>query len=109
MPFSETVMSGKQVILTCEGESRPAPTVEWLKNNRKIADFNVETSGNFLKTSKLTIKEVKYEDNGDYSCVFINGGWKVSRTVKLIVYGRFDIIYELLIISKRLKAKEREV
>ena len=88
LPYNETVVSGQQLKFTCIGESVPTPHVEWLKDNRKLNNADVQTSGNFKKTFNLTISDVRYKDHGEYTCAFSNYRGHVSSTVRLIVHGR---------------------
>lgn len=84
-----TKIAGAQVKFTCIGESIPAPHVQWLKNNKTINNAVLQTSGNFERTSQLTISDVMYKDSGEYTCVFTNYRGRFSSRARLVVNGGY--------------------
>ena len=82
---------GKTVSLNCSGEAIPFPKVKWLKGNHTVISdkhFAIATAGESTRTTSLTIKSVKYEDHGEYTCLYSNYRGIVNSTGRLVVYGR---------------------
>ncbi|XP_056132265.1 vascular endothelial growth factor receptor 2 isoform X3 [Lampris incognitus] len=57
--------------LTCDVAGTPRPTVIWTKNNRTVVKDSGVILSSFNQT--LTVKRVKKEDSGLYTCTACNG------------------------------------
>ena len=104
-PHSEVAISGSSVRLTCQGVSIPPPRVHWTKDNATVQRGLVNTSGDSVVTSHLTIPDVMYKDRGEYACVFSNYRGNVSSSVRLDVHGKtcreYAVIFILIILEGR--------
>ena len=74
-------VTGSEVRLTCETFGAPKPIVKWYHGNDELTGnrFNITSDGS------LTIKDVKYIDDGDYLCNATNRFGHVHAKGKLIV------------------------
>lgn len=78
-----TKVSGK-VVLECEF-SKPGLAIEWLKDDRTLKSSNkykIETDG---KTSRLTIQDIDFDDDGEYVITAKN----LKSTASVKVEGKF--------------------
>ena len=90
---TQTIITGKVTILTCQGKGNPRPTIAWLKNGQKIKKSNRVTlsssaSGDKLVTFELVITDTKYEDSGVYTCVIFNSMGGTNSSGTLLVHGK---------------------
>lgn len=79
-PMMRTV-TGSEVRLTCETFGAPKPLVKWYHGTDELTGnrFNITSDGS------LSIKEVKYIDDGDYLCNATNRFGAVHARGRLIV------------------------
>ncbi|XP_063442030.1 neural cell adhesion molecule 1-like [Mytilus trossulus] len=75
-----TVSENTRVILFCNFEGNPVPTITWTKNNIILGE-DVENSGR----SFYTINAVRCKDTGNYSCVANNSLGMSSAQQSLFV------------------------
>nr|XP_046919781.1 LOW QUALITY PROTEIN: peroxidasin-like [Dermatophagoides farinae] len=65
-----------KLILSCEAEGNPKPTVKWIRYGRTFS-FN----------STITIEKATPENDGFYECVARNRNGKASKEVRIIIVG----------------------
>ena len=63
-PEVQVVDKGSDVILECEADGRPLPTVTWLKNNKILR--------NGTRFASYTLRAVSLDDSGQSVCVATN-------------------------------------
>uniref|UniRef100_A0A1B0D9M5 Ig-like domain-containing protein n=2 Tax=Phlebotomus papatasi TaxID=29031 RepID=A0A1B0D9M5_PHLPP len=68
-PENRTAKVGEEVILDCEAEGNPSPTVSW---EREDGQQIVPTTRFYLTGNQLHIKDAKESDSGLYICVAEN-------------------------------------
>lgn len=82
LPESIEATEGKTFTYKCNATGKPPPAIEWIKDKTQQ---NLETADRFQVdsiTGLLTIKEVKDEDYGTYTCVAKNNaGISESKTL----------------------------
>ena len=69
--------------LSCTAEGYPIPNVKWQFNGKDISTFAIQTSADynmFSKTIRLSLKSVKRENNGTYSC-YLNDQFKQDLNI----------------------------
>ena len=83
-PADISVQQNANITLSCEATGFPPPVIEWLKNNKPIANASVVQRGN---VSSLALYSVQADETaGRYSCVAINSeGEAISRQGKLTI------------------------
>lgn len=82
----EEAIEGEDVVLPCQPQGSPVPTVTWQHDN-KILPLRVPQGGSAPGTD-LNIKSVAPQHSGVYTCSASNGiGDPVSRDVMLKVFG----------------------
>ena len=86
-PVKTTVNKSQTAILKCTADGNPTPQVTWSKLNSSLSVGRhvMESSG------ALTVKDVRPEDEGDYSCRAENLLGSVNATAKLIVHCKFTV------------------
>ena len=93
MAKSQTIITGKVAILTCQGKGNPRPAIAWLKNGQRIKKSDSVTlsssaSGDKLVIAKLVITDTKYENSGVYTCVIFNSMGGTNSSGTLLVHGK---------------------
>uniref|UniRef100_S4RV72 Neural cell adhesion molecule 1b n=1 Tax=Petromyzon marinus TaxID=7757 RepID=S4RV72_PETMA len=85
----------EQIVLTCESEGEPLPTITW----RRVSDQHVFRQGqqtlegrievrSYAKVSSLTLRDVQYTDAGEYMCIANNNVGQASAAMHLdVAYG----------------------
>ncbi|PFX14115.1 Down syndrome cell adhesion molecule-like [Stylophora pistillata] len=81
-PESQTKPEGRNVTLSCYADGNPEPTISWTKNGSRIQDnprirFSVDNK-------KVTIRDVRRTDRGQYRCVAYNKLGKESSRIALL-------------------------
>ncbi|XP_053994637.1 peroxidasin [Hylaeus volcanicus] len=96
LPESQTVRVGSDVSFSCQAEARPAPRIEWWRDNEPLSltgRFSVEDRGNVLR-----ILAAKESDAARYVCRAqnSNGYAETSADLKVIdtSYGPPRLTYE---------------
>ena len=86
-PSTITAIQGISVVLNCEPEGDPTPTVIWRKDGVTIDtdSFKYELIG----TGTLMVHEVSVRDTGDYVCEAESVAGHISKEFDLIVHGLF--------------------
>ena len=106
---------GMRSMLTCSIlEGDPPYTFHWFKNDEAIfPNFNTGTGNNLMShhsstssrmtvsstnefSSTLTINQVSYEDNGNFTCVVTNPAASSNYTVAMVVKGEWKLLSLLL-------------
>ena len=75
----------------CDGNGIPTPDVIWMKDGRKLnkSDDIKDVDGLYnFRESTLTLQDLKYDDRGNYSCIFKNRIDKDVKTAVLVVHGK---------------------
>lgn len=93
-PQTVTKMAGSTIEILCEATGAPAPTVEWLKDNRPLAEKE-EFESNLINDtpprglakvrSVLVIRRALPSHNGEYTCIADNANHVVSTKTKVSV------------------------
>ena len=85
---------GTELSLTCQGEGNPRPIVTWLKNGEVISNTadrvtvsTSETTDNIR--SFLAIIKTRYQDHGEYACVFANYRGSANSSIVVTVEGLY--------------------
>ncbi|XP_051157580.1 tyrosine-protein kinase-like otk [Leptopilina boulardi] len=76
-------VEGYSVILHCEAEGDPKPTIQWDKDTR-MNSFN-DSRFEFLTNGSLYIKEIFLTDEGKYGCTAGNSGGLKREEIQLNV------------------------
>lgn len=79
------VKVGDSLILTCEADGTPKPTVIWFKDDKPL-----EPSGNIQLYSsghEVRITSLRQLDTGNYICEARNGEGHISHTTRIIIAG----------------------
>ncbi|XP_014247485.1 protein turtle [Cimex lectularius] len=76
---------GNAIILNCQAEGTPAPTIQWYKDASLVEPAG--TSGIFNDGTELRISNIRHEDIGDYTCIAKNGEGQISHTARVIIAG----------------------
>jgi len=79
-----SVLVNNKTVLSCKAEANPEPTYEWLQ---QLASGQVRRRS---KTAHLLIEDVRYEDQGEYSCMASNSIGGEMRQVQSEVV-RLDV------------------
>lgn len=77
--------AGSTVVLNCQAEGEPAPTIEWSRQGRPLL-ANGRLSG--LSNGSLRISGAQKEDTAEYECVARNLMGSVVARVTLTVRGQ---------------------
>ncbi|KAK6317282.1 hypothetical protein J4Q44_G00126820 [Coregonus suidteri] len=81
----------QSVMLACDADGFPEPTVTWARNNIVLESddkYSLNDDG-----SELIIKEVKKVDEGDYTCIARNKAGEKEEEVSLNVFVQPKITY----------------
>ncbi|XP_041749771.1 neural cell adhesion molecule 1 isoform X15 [Coregonus clupeaformis] len=81
----------QSVMLACDADGFPEPTVTWARNNIVLESddkYSLNDDG-----SELIIKEVKKVDEGDYTCIARNKAGEKEEEVSLNVFVHPKITY----------------
>ncbi|XP_077524694.1 protein turtle-like isoform X3 [Amblyomma americanum] len=77
------VKVGESVVLPCEAEGTPPPTIIWYKDNLPLE----ENSNIQIHPTELRISSLRQTDVGDYTCMARNSEGSDSALAKVIVAG----------------------
>lgn len=94
---SVEVTDGDTALLKCKVTGIPTPTIEWLKEDVPILEtWRVKPDYTNEKAS-LTIKQVRGDEAGKYTCIIRNdhGETSTSSKLKVLMRTKPDIIDEL--------------
>ena len=84
----KNVKEGTIVRLRCRVNDCPRPTISWLKDDQPLQQENerltirINTNGN---ASVLKIRNVKLEDQGNYTCIAENPFGQVANATRQLV------------------------
>ncbi|XP_078687492.1 hemicentin-1-like isoform X2 [Branchiostoma floridae x Branchiostoma belcheri] len=78
-----TVVQGRQVVLTCDADGVPSPTVTWKNRGEPVSD---RPGMSISDTGALIISSARPADSGPYTCTAINPAGVASRQVNLQVF-----------------------
>jgi hypothetical protein len=81
--FSKLELSDVQ--FDCSAYGTPMPHVLWLKNGQAMSE---EEFGLIRNIMKMTLKDLKISDSGNYTCQVTNQFGKLDRTFSLKVLGK---------------------
>lgn len=89
-----TADEGSVAILECAVVGTPMPQVRWLKDDKPVVeDKSVKIESLPDGTQRLTIKQAKEEDIGEYKCEAVNPVGKVSCEAPLKVNSKFRLVF----------------
>ncbi|XP_037574200.1 protein turtle-like isoform X1 [Dermacentor silvarum] len=77
------VKVGESVVLPCEAEGTPPPTIIWYKDNLPLE----ESTNTQIHPTELRISNLRQTDVGDYTCMARNSEGSDSALAKVIVAG----------------------
>ena len=75
-------------LLSCTVLSEPPPTVKWYRDEDVVSDKRMQASYREDGTCLLEIKDVTYQDIGEYECVAKNLNGQASCMLYLDVAGK---------------------
>lgn len=84
-PVDTVVDAGSTVVLNCQAEGEPTPTIEWSQQGRPLLGKDRFYS---LSNGSLRISSVQKEDTAQYECVVRNLMGSVLVRVTLTVRGQ---------------------
>ncbi|XP_071031047.1 neural cell adhesion molecule 1-like isoform X4 [Oncorhynchus clarkii lewisi] len=89
--MNATADVNQSVMLACDADGFPEPTVTWARNNIVLESddkYGLNNDG-----SELIIKDVKKVDEGDYTCIARNKAGEKEEEVSLNVFVQPKITY----------------
>ncbi|XP_048833472.1 hemicentin-1 isoform X1 [Brienomyrus brachyistius] len=88
-PVETVVDAGTTVLLNCQAEGEPTPTIEWARGGRPLLGNERAT---LLSNSSLRLVRAQQEDTAEYECVARNlmGSVLVRVPVTVRVHGGFS-------------------
>ncbi|KAL4604910.1 hypothetical protein GN956_G25462 [Arapaima gigas] len=89
--LNATADIGQSVMLACDADGFPEPTVTWARNNIVLETndkYSINEDG-----SEMIIKNVKKVDEGDYTCIAKNKAGEKEAEVSLNVFVQPKITY----------------
>ena len=87
-PQSHIRLENTSVIFFCLAFAQPFPVVSWTYMNREITPsekYSIGSSGTLF--GSLTIRNIKFEDTGLYTCNYTNEHGSIIRSAMLTVQG----------------------
>ena len=81
--------SGTTVVLNCQAEGEPTPTIEWSRQSRPLLGNDRFST---LSNGSLRISSAQKEDTAEYECVARNLLGSVLVRVTLTVRGEQDAV-----------------
>ena len=88
-PADTVVDAGTTVVLNCQAEGEPTPTIEWSRQGRPLLG-NARFAS--LSNGSLRISSAQKEDTAEYECVARNLLGSVLVRVTLTVRGELYIV-----------------
>ncbi|XP_050739672.1 protein amalgam-like isoform X2 [Eriocheir sinensis] len=83
---------GRYVELVCRVHGRPAPSVTWLKSGRTLTSSHYVASHDGLHRYSLTIKQVKEDDFGEYTCMAESTLGSTNSSLRLTGLPRVPLV-----------------
>ncbi|KAJ1172187.1 hypothetical protein NDU88_004037, partial [Pleurodeles waltl] len=92
-PVETTVDAGATVLLNCQADGEPPPTIEWSRQGRPVLSDDRVT---VLSNNSLRISSAQKEDTSEYECVARNliGSVLVKTPLTVQVHGGFSVWLE---------------
>ena len=91
LPKHLTFIESQTGSLHCKGKGIPVPKLIWRKNGEKITNYtkyNITTIGGMEnRKSTLQIRNLTYDDRGNFSCTMKNRKDFQTKTTVLTVQG----------------------
>uniref|UniRef100_A0A2S2QNT5 Muscle M-line assembly protein unc-89 n=1 Tax=Sipha flava TaxID=143950 RepID=A0A2S2QNT5_9HEMI len=89
--MDQTVSSGTRVKFWCSIIGYPEPRVQWYRDGQKLNSFTYNSSARYQTKftnglAQLIIDNAQSGDSGEYTCVAVNSGDRISTTAFLTVY-----------------------
>ena len=76
---------GKKVRLRCKVTGSPSPTISWLKDDKALQVTGRIIRRDLKNFSTIRIKDVRLDDQGNYTCIAENALGKINATLELNV------------------------
>lgn len=127
---AETIGSAHEnVVLECQAGGKPAPTIHWLKNGRRIQqgpsrDYNNDEPfieeilnensesliGLGFTRSKLFLDCLSPEDAGEYTCVAETATQRIAQSTQVTVVGKYSSEeHERCIVKKSIRSETARI
>ena len=91
--------TGSQLLLHCEASGDPPLSIRWTKSDRVLDDVRFRqlsiSSPKNNQILELNVSRVEVGDGGVYICLATNAFGSDATHIRLIVKGKFHIIYQL--------------
>ena len=91
LPKRLTFIESQTETLHCKGKGIPVPKLIWRKNGEEITSYtkyNITTIGGMEnRKSTLQIRNLTYDDRGNFSCTMKNRKGLQTKTTVLTVQG----------------------
>uniref|UniRef100_A0A3B5LKZ5 Hemicentin 1 n=1 Tax=Xiphophorus couchianus TaxID=32473 RepID=A0A3B5LKZ5_9TELE len=81
-PVRMSVIKGEDIVLPCDVQSVPPPTISWAKEKQLISPFSPHRQ---LPSGSMKILETRVSDSGLYVCVASNIAGNVTLSIELSV------------------------
>lgn len=88
--YDTTINEGETAVLSTQISGEPQPTVEWLKNSKKITDIKSVVTKDGVHS--LTIDKPTTRDSAKYTVIASNKLGTAQTTCFLAVEGMFNIV-----------------
>ena len=82
---------GETVDIFCEAAATPDPVLTWTKDGRELARGDrVSITGN-----RIQVRRLVRSDGGVYACTFKNVVGQISHTIKLVIEGEDEVLFDV--------------
>ena len=96
------VVSGENLIASCEASADPLPVIQWFRGGQQMNDGDQEGVSIFtsiettISSSQLTVMDFTSEEAGVYSCVAVNAFGNDSRSFQVNTVGESNRLILLI-------------
>lgn len=97
---SKNLVQGDPLVLECEAEGNPEPTLSWLKDGEPLdtSDERLTLSENAdgLANGTLRLEDLQFEDRAEYTCVATNEYGTSNSTILVRVKDKLAALWPFL-------------